>query len=287
MAPKADAMMTPEQLIQDALSRFSAGRDALVAGYRLQPVSHGAVNRVTRVVSSAGDWAVRMAGPGDEALIVSRVGEHRAQTAAARLGVAPAVIYAEPHNGLLVSQWIEAPVASLELFRTAMGLSRVARQLRALHDGPVPSGLRVIDADSIVRDYLEGARAGAGPVSRTALLAAEKRSRERLKSPNPLFCHNDLHHLNVLDGSQIWFVDWEYAGVGDPLFELAGIVGYHDLNAAQTDALLAAYGGIQREALMPWVTLFDVIHALWLDTADAWDSLPLEQQTALVRRLGS
>jgi thiamine kinase-like enzyme len=277
--------MTTEVTLDDVLGRFSVGRDALVAGYQHQPVSGGAVNRMVRVTSPIGDWAVRIAGPGDDTLIVSRLSEYRAQSAAARLGLAPAVVYAEPDNGILVSEWIAAPGASPDLFRTEQGLSRVARRLRTLHGGPVPPGLRILDAEAVAREYLAGERAGSGPVSRTALVAALKGSGERLKSPNPLFCHNDLHYQNVLDGAQIWFLDWEYAGVGDPFFELAGIIGYHDLDLEQTHALVAAYGGIKSEDLRPWVTLFDAIHALWLDTADAWGSLPPERQAALVRRL--
>jgi thiamine kinase-like enzyme len=100
-----------------------------------------------------------------------------------------------------------------------------------------------------------------------------------------MFCHNDLHYRNVLDDGHLWFVDWEYAGCGDPRFDLAGIVAYHDLETPLVEALLAAYGEYSPAQLAPWVSLFDAVHALWLDTADAWGSLSPERRSALVTRL--
>jgi thiamine kinase-like enzyme len=277
--------MTLEAEVRAALRQFPEGHRALAAGYRHQSVGGGAVNRLVRVTSSVGDWAVRLGGPHDEALIVNRVSEHRAQVAAARLGVAPAIVHADPRQGILISEWIEAPIASVDLFRTQAGLYRIAQPLRRLHSSPLPSELRVIDGDLIVEGYLAGARAGSGPVPLSRLQAAAGRVRSRHKSPNLLFCHNDLHHLNVLDGARIWFLDWEYAGAGDPLFDLAAIVSYHDLTVAQSETLLAAYGRYTCAELAPWVVLFDVIHALWLDAADAWDSLTVERRTRLLHRL--
>ena len=35
-------------------------------------------------------------------------------------------------------------------------------------------------------------------------------------------CHNDLLAANFIDdGERVWIVDWEYAGMGDPFFDLA------------------------------------------------------------------
>ena len=40
----------------------------------------------------------------------------------------------------------------------------------------------------------------------------------------PVLCHNDLLAANFLDdGTALWLVDWEYAGIGHPLFDLANL----------------------------------------------------------------
>jgi len=271
--------------VEAVLARFAAGRRVLEDGFSVRVGEAGPVNALVRIVGARVDWAVRVAGAGDDALVVSRVGERDAQTAAARLGFAPAVVYADPANGVLVSTWIDAPVAAAGLFVHPEGLARVAQRVRALHASPPPVGLRVVDAQAVARNYLGLPAAGGGPVPRHRLEKALAHAHARRRSPLAVFCHNDLHQQNVLDAGQLWFIDWEYAGLGDPLFELAGIAGYHDLRPGQVEALVSAYGGVTAAELAPWQVLFDVVHALWLDVAGAWDTLALARREALVARL--
>jgi hypothetical protein len=55
-------------------------------------------------------------------------------------------------------------------------------------------------------------------------------------------CHNDVHHLNLVDdGSRLWLLDWEYAAIGDPYFDLASVCCYHNFNAEQRSMLLDFY----------------------------------------------
>ncbi len=70
------------------------------------------------------------------------------------------------------------------------------------------------------------------------------------------------------------------------MFELAAVIGYHDLDAEQREALLAAYGrGLARPHVARMCLVFDCLHALWLDAAGAWDSLGAERREALLARL--
>jgi len=57
-------------------------------------------------------------------------------------------------------------------------------------------------------------------------------------------CHNDLLNANFIDdGQRIRIVDWEYAGMGDPFFDLGNFSINHELGADEDAALLAAYDG--------------------------------------------
>ena len=88
------------------------------------------------------------------------------------------------------------------------------------------------------------------------------------KGSTPCLCHNDVHHLNVIDGDSLRLIDWEYAGVGEPLFDLASVSVYHRYRRSQRERLLSAYaapsGAVswQRLELACW--LFDYIRDLWL-----------------------
>jgi thiamine kinase-like enzyme len=61
--------------------------------------------------------------------------------------------------------------------------------------------------------------------------------------------HNDLLNGNLLlvDG-QIRLIDWEYAAMADPFFDLANFSSHHDLDEDGDRALLTAYFG---EATVP------------------------------------
>lgn len=57
-----------------------------------------------------------------------------------------------------------------------------------------------------------------------------------------VLCHNDLNPKNILmDNEVLRLIDWEYAGVGDPLFDLAVVVKSHNLNDEQIEILLSTY----------------------------------------------
>ena len=57
-------------------------------------------------------------------------------------------------------------------------------------------------------------------------------------------CHNDLLPANLIDdGQRLWLVDWEYAGAGHPLFDLANASANASFSDAQDRCLLEAYRG--------------------------------------------
>jgi thiamine kinase-like enzyme len=61
-------------------------------------------------------------------------------------------------------------------------------------------------------------------------------------------CHNDLLIGNFLDeGHTLRILDWEYAGMGDPYFDLANFSTNHELDESGDRMLLEAYFGEYRE----------------------------------------
>src|SRR5690606_23928984 len=85
---------------------------------------------------------------------------------------------------------------------------------------------------------------------------------------DPVCCHNDVVARNVVAGPGLKLIDWEYACDNDPLFDLASLIGYHDLDASQVDAFLGAYAGSaaaeHRERLDLQLRLFDALQWPWL-----------------------
>ena len=126
------------------------------------------------------------------------------------------------------------------------------------------------DSFRVVEAYRQTALERGGEVPETYEWAHEiagrietKRSAER-----PVPCHNDLLNANFLDdGERLRIVDWEYAGMGDRFFDLANFSINHELDSAQSAALLAAYFGEARQADLEALELMrfmsDFREAMW------------------------
>jgi thiamine kinase-like enzyme len=82
-------------------------------------------------------------------------------------------------------------------------------------------------------------------------------------------CHNDLVAGNILEGSDgLKFIDWEYAGLGDPWFDLALVIEHHGLDDALADGFVENYlrrpaRKQERERLAEWRRFYQALLSLW------------------------
>jgi thiamine kinase len=276
----------PDAVANAVLGRFAAGREALAAGVRLEALAGGLDNQSWRVTSAVGDWVVRRAGSRDQRFGINRVAERQAQAAAAALGLAPPIVYAEPDRGILVSERVAGQVWTRADARSAAGIQALGARLGQMHAASPPRAVRRVNVHDVLAHYLELRGVPPGPVARQDVGARLRWALATYRPAPPALCHNDLHHLNMIGDAPLMFVDWEYAGVGDPTFEVAAVVGYHDYDAEQRHALLVAHGGDFKPVHVTQMCLvFDCLHALWLDAAGGWDALSPERREALIARL--
>ena len=57
-----------------------------------------------------------------------------------------------------------------------------------------------------------------------------------------VFCHNDLNTSNIFFNKQMKFIDWEYAGLNMPIYEIASIKKSFNFSSDQLNIFLKAYG---------------------------------------------
>ena len=211
-----------------------------------------------------------MAGNDTHLLGISREVEHAATVAAAGVGVGPEVVAFVRPEGYLLTRFIEGSPVSMELVHSTAVLARIADSIRRIHDGPAIPGLFV--PFRIVEAYRALAMARGVRVPAEYELAqsiARRIELAFLTSPIELRpCHNDLLNANFIDdGSRIRIVDWKYAGMGDPFFDLGNFSINHELDADADAELLRAYAGGVRPSELARVTLMRVVsdfrEAMW------------------------
>ncbi len=226
------------------------GRVPELAGLELDlsALSGGITNRNFLVVADgvATRWVVRLAGNDTHLLGISREVELAATIAAAGVGVGPEVTAFIRPEGYLVTRFIEGAAVSDEAVHRPDTIGRVADSIRRVHDGAAIPGLfiplRIVDAYRA----LAVARGVTIPLEYELSRAIGRRIELALLS-NPLDmrpCHNDLLNANFIDdGNRIRIVDWEYAGMGDPFFDLGNFSINHELTPDEDRILLEAYDG--------------------------------------------
>ena len=142
-------------------------------------------------------------------------------------------------EGYLVTRFIEGSPVSDEAVHRPETIRRVADSIRRVHEGPAIPGLFI--PLRIVEAYRALAVARGVPIPlEYELSRAIGRRIELAMLANPVElrpCHNDLLNANFIDdGSRIRIVDWEYAGMGDPFFDLGNFSINHELDARRGPA---------------------------------------------------
>lgn len=212
----------------------------------IEALSGGLTNLNYRVVDGDRCYAART-GQDDPALGISRATELSCTRTAARLGIAPTVVYSAP--GVLVCEFIsDATTLTPELVREPARLERIVRSIHAIHAvGSEETGqLQLFCPFQVARTYLELAAGENLPLPTDCGEDLEQRLRDlqaRIGPYTPTFTHNDMMPGNFLDtGDRIWVIDWEYSGMGHPLFDLAGLSSNCEFDEDLDRQLCGLYG---------------------------------------------
>ena len=257
--------------LTEAVARLSALLGPRQGGVLL--LEGGITNRNFRVNFGGTDYVVRLPGKDTGLLGIDREAERLATRKAAELELAPKVAAMLDQPPCLVTCFVESRHMSAEELREPARIEEVARDLRSFHDSglALPTDFYVSE---IVSRYAEvtQSRGGALPEGfEHARDCARKVVKAVRKNPDhqPTPCHNDLLAANFLhDGDRIVIVDWEYAGMGDPFFDLGNFAVNNELDDAGEERLLTTYFGEEptprrRAALKLFRFMSDFREGMW------------------------
>jgi thiamine kinase len=256
--------------------RYVPGRGPIT----IDPLGSGLVNRSYRVSREGRLFSLRLAAPRAAELGLDRDWECRVLRCAAAAGLAPAMECCEPRAGVLVSRWAEGVAWTAEQATSPDVLGTVAMLARRVHALPVLDRPRIVSAAQWIALYRGSLDRHGGAKSSRLRDPPKPRLDEAAHflvaalrdapSPAPTLCHSDLHVQNLIvtgHGAPL-ILDWEYAHVADPLWDLAGWACNGDLAAGSRDLLLRLY--LEREptreevlrlARLAW--LYDYVCLLW------------------------
>ena len=215
----------------------------------LTPITSGITNANVKVEVDGETFVVRLPGAETELLGIDRHAELEASRTAAAAGVGPDVI--DFVEGCLVTRFVRGVLIPKEELQREPVLTNVVRSVRAVHTAPpIPSTFPVF---RIVERYHQLAAERGVPIPSAFDRAhglAERIETSFARNPMPeTTCHNDLLNANFLrDGDHVWIVDYEYAGMGDPFFDLGNLSINNGLGVDAQETLLRLYFGDVRDA---------------------------------------
>jgi thiamine kinase len=258
----------PQHEIEELCRAVVPGSGAVT----VEMLGTGLLSNTYRVARDGAVYTLKVAAERGLGLEADLGWEARLLEQAAAAGIAPPVANCDATRRVLLTRWIAGRPWSNEDAADSTSLSRVAQLLRRVHALEIPQPPRRVSPAQWMATYtaaLAQRNLDAGDPLLRALAAARVQQLSQIAVAPSVVCHSDLHALNLIEQNEaLILLDWEYAHVADPFWDLAGWSANTDLPAESQWRLLTEYGGSspasgdwQRLRLNLW--LYDYVCLLW------------------------
>jgi thiamine kinase-like enzyme len=231
----------------------------------------GLTNRNYKISLGPERYVLRLAGAGTSEYIDRAAEAHNARVAAAA-GVNAEVLHFEVEGGTMLARYIDSLTMSEAAFKDLPRVERAAHAFRRMHSFAQPFTGR-FDVFAQIDEYLALLRRNNAriPDGYEALQKEADAARQVLSERPAILapCHNDPLAENFLDApDRMYLVDWEYAGMNDPMWDLGDLSVEAGFGPEQDEALLEAYfegapPAAQRGRMVLAKGLCDLVWTLW------------------------
>lgn len=257
--------------LEEALARIPLFAERPYDAFSIEPLG-GETNQVYRIRAEEGSYVLRVPAETNPTL-VDREREKRNARIAASVGVAAQLLFFDESDGLMLTLYIKRSVSmSPELFCDPEAVARATQVLQRLHRSR-REFLTRLDPFVKIATYrsLAAHRGIRLPESLIAVLGSLEAVRDTLWAMPvpPVACHGQPLPEHFLDtGEQMYVVDWEQAGMGDPMWDLACLSLESGFDDARETAMLEAYFGRPVPATAGARTMLykaagDILWAVW------------------------
>ena len=198
----------------------------------------------------------------DQGIIPDRVNELKVLHYLSKNRLSNKPVHSDLDNGILITDYIKADVWTENDINNNINIIKLANKLKVIHSlKPEIANYDLLSGVKRYADILQTEISSKWTYEIISLYT------ECEKRPFVL-CHNDLHIGNILEADELHFIDWEYSGLGNPLFDVSSILQYHQLSENQSEVFLNTYFDDVTEVLIADIKRFKRIHdlllALWL-----------------------
>ena len=174
------------------------------------------------------------------------------------------ILYHDLQRGILIRRFIEGNKFILNKINSDQQLELLGRAVKEIHKTNYEKD-SVNNFSNAINRYKEilKYKIQKDPILEIGFEIYEDLYRE---SHPMVFSHNDLTQENIIWNRKYVFIDWEYAGINNPLFDIASIISSYSLNDQQIVSLWRGYGqksDVDIEILRKWVKFTFFCDYIW------------------------
>ncbi len=208
-----------------------------------------------------------------EHLSLNRIKETQLLESIAAYDYAPEILHSDPENGLLITRLIEGQSLTQSSIRKPVHLEQLAQAMHLIHH--IEPKIEAIEFKYFIQNYekeLKGMQHSKLIDQGLSLFGELDQNNE-----NKCLCHNDLNYTNIIISDGIKIIDWEYASLNNPYFDLATVINFHDLSVSEMELFLSHYGqglnSIDLQLLKSWQQMLQYINIFWLMILQKYDTI--------------
>lgn len=169
--------------------------------------------------------------------------------------IGPCLRAIDPASGVMIVDWIDGTTVRTQKSQSKYALARsLGSILKRLHASAPPMMLQHVSLATLAHSL------PVAPIFQQIAHRLAQTQEEHCPS------HGDLvpHNIIIEPGGQFRLIDWDYAGMHDPCWDLAYVIQEIGLNAQEADALLMAYGRRPRpERILLFRAVIVAVNAAW------------------------
>lgn len=233
----------------------------------------GMTNRNFKISIDSQDYVLRVPGNGTEGMI-ARENEEKNTQISYQLGLSPTIVYINEHTGIKLTEFIPgAETMTPATIQRHNNMLQAADILRTLHNSKVRLKGEFNVLNEITRYERLMEQAGA------VMYDGYDRIREEIFSLSDVLneigvdirpCHNDLVPENFIkdNNGRLFLIDWEYAGMNDPMWDIAAAFIESDFTPENQELFLSHYfqGEIPADVwtrILVNQILMDILWSIW------------------------
>lgn len=221
-------------------------------------------------------YVLRVGGEHASYLGIDRSSELEILRLVERAGIGPEVFWACPDEGHLITKWIEGSHWTHEEYMQTSNLDLAISMMTRLHELETSIRFDPFERIKLLHKSVDTLNVDLPDDFDSSLEIIEEIRGDQLSDPErrQVLCHNDLVAANIMaldHNNSIRFIDFEFAGLNDPYFDLASFIYAQEYMVPLSDDLeiyiLKSYfgkvdGHIKRR-LSGMQVLLLVFYSLW------------------------